>query len=87
MKINKRSLQAAKEKIICEKTKEITIKCCFYAMLLVLNGLEGFGKTRLQRVLDEFTKTLWDYQDRYGEVMLEALEDHVKQRKIEVHWR
>lgn len=47
MKINKRSLQAAKEKMICEKTKEITIKCCFYAMLLVLNGLEGFGKTRL----------------------------------------
>ncbi len=87
MKIRRVSIQEAREKRICEKTKEITIKCCFYAMLLVLNGLEGFGKKRLQRVLDEFTQTLWDYQDRYGEVMLEALEDHVKKRKIEVHWK
>lgn len=48
---------------------------------------EYIERGELQRVLDEFTQTLCDYQDRYGEVMPEALEDHVKQRKIEVHWR
>ncbi len=55
-------------------------------MLLVLNGLEGFGKKRMTRVYKEFQQTLWDYRHRYDEAMLDALERDVKARGIEVDW-
>ena len=87
MKIRKQSIQQAQQAARDHLIKSITIKCCFYAMLLVLNGLEGYGKKRLQRVFDEFAKTLNDYQERYDEAMADALEQHVVQRGIEVKWK
>ena len=86
MKIKRQSIQEAKEGMIREKTKEMTARCCFYAMILVLNGLEGYGKTRMTRVFKEFQQTLWDYNKRYDEAMLDALERDVKAREIEVNW-
>lgn len=82
MKIKRQAIQEARENLV----REHTIKCCFYDMLLVLNGLEGYGKTRMTRVFKEFQQTLWDYQNRYGEAMLDALERDVKAREIEVNW-
>ena len=82
MKIKRQSIQEARESLV----REVTIKCCFYAMLLVLNGLEGFGKKRMTRVYKEFQQTLWDYRNRYDEAMLDALERDVKAREIEVNW-
>ncbi len=82
MKISKKSIQLAREDLV----RELTVKCCFYAMILVLNGLEGFGKKRMTRVYKEFQQTLWDYRNRYDEAMLDALERDVKAREIEVNW-
>lgn len=82
MKIKRKSIQEARESLV----REVTIKCCIYDMLLVLNGLEGYGRTRLNRVFKEFKQTLWDYQERYGEAMMDALERDVKARGIEVDW-
>ena len=82
MKIRKQAIQEAREDMI----RGMTIRCCFYAMILVLNGLEGFGKKRMTRVYKEFQQTLWDYRNRYDEAMLDALERDVKAREIEVNW-
>jgi hypothetical protein len=82
MKIKRQSIQEAREGMI----RELTIRCCFYAMLLVLNGLEGFGKKKMTRVYKEFQQTLWDYRNRYDEAMLDALERDVKARGVEVNW-
>ena len=82
MKIRKQAIQEAREDMI----REMTIRCCFYAMILVLNGLEGFGKKRMTRVYKEFQQTLWDYRNRYDEAMLDALGRDVKARGIEVNW-
>lgn len=46
MKIRKQSIQQAQQAARDHLIKSITIKCCFYAMLLVLNGLEGYGKKK-----------------------------------------
>lgn len=53
MKIKRQSIQEARESLV----REVTIKCCIYDMLLVLNGLEGYGRTRLNRVFKEFKQT------------------------------
>lgn len=82
MKISKASLQAAREK----KLADLVISMCFLVTVLVLNGVFGFGKERLNRFSEEFAKTMHDYRNRYDEVALEALTKHAREKGIEVNW-
>lgn len=82
MKINKASLQQARER----KLADITLQMCFLVTVLVLNGVFGFGKDRLARFTAEFTQTMQDYRNRYDEVTLEALIKHAREKGIEVDW-
>ena len=41
----------------------------------------------MERFSKEFTQTIIDYRNRYGEVALEALEKHAKDKGIEVNWK
>jgi hypothetical protein len=82
MKIKQKTLQAAREK----KLADIVVSMCFLVTILVLNGVFGFGKDRLQRFAEEFAKTFHDYRNRYDEVALEALTKHAREKGIEVDW-
>ena len=82
MKISKASLQMAREK----KLADLVISMCFLVTVLVLNGVFGFGKERLNRFAEEFAKTMHDYRNRYDEVALEALTKHAREKGIEVNW-
>lgn len=66
---------------------DAAVSMCFLAAGLVLNGEFGFGEKRMERFSKEFTQTIIDYRNRYGEVALEALEKHAKQKGIEVNWK
>jgi hypothetical protein len=82
MKISKASLQMAREK----KLADLVISMCFLVTVLVLNGVFGFGKERLNRFSEEFAKTMHDYRNRYDDVALEALTKHAREKGIEVNW-
>ena len=82
MKINKASLQIAREK----KLADIVVKMCFLVTVLVLNGKYGFGKERLAKFSEEFGNTMKDYRNRYDDVTLDALVKHAKEKGIEVDW-
>lgn len=66
---------------------DTAVSMCFLAAGLVLNGEFGFGEKRMERFSKEFTQTIIDYRNRYGEVALEALKKHAKQKGIEVNWK
>jgi hypothetical protein len=54
-----------------------------YGALLVVNGKYGFAKKRLTDFGLEYFKTLDDYLERYGEVAVDAMLDHVKKLGFE----
>ena len=82
MKIKRQSIQEAREK----KLADLVISMCLLVTVLVLNGVFGFGKERLNRFSEEFAKTMHDYRNRYDEVALEALTKHAWEKGIELNW-
>ena len=70
-----------------EQIRSNAISLCYLAAVLTLNGKFGFGEKRMERFSKEFTQTIIDYRNRYGEVALEALEKHAKDKGIEVNWK
>lgn len=58
------------------------IMLCFYAAILVNNGVFGHGQKRLQSFADEYSKTMRDYLNRYDEVTLDAMRAHCEQLGI-----
>lgn len=70
-----------------EQLIDMAVSMCFLVAALTLNGVFGFGKERMERFSKEFTQTVIDYKKRYGDVALEALEKHAKEKGIEVTWR
>lgn len=60
------------------------VRIGMYAAFLVLNGKYGFGrKKRLPEFGREYLQTIDDYLNRYGEVAVEAMRDHVKKLGFE----
>jgi hypothetical protein len=82
MKISRKAIQRSREKQLVD----LVISMCFLVTVLVLNGVFGFGKERLNRFSEEFAKTMHDYRNRYDEVALEALTKHAREKGIEVDW-
>lgn len=82
MNISKQRIQRARE----EMAVDITVQTSFLVTALVLNGVFGFGKERIQRFATEYAQTMRDYRNRYDEVTLEALTKHAKAKGIEVEW-
>lgn len=58
------------------------IMLCFYAAVLVNNGVFGHGQKRLQKFADEYSKTMQDYLNRYDGVTLDAMRKHCEQLGI-----
>ena len=83
MKINKRSIQRAREEAIAEQVLHSAI----LISALVLNGVFGFGEKRMKRYIHEFAKMYTDYRNRYGEVAFDAIVKHAKEKGIEVVWK
>lgn len=83
MNISRQRIQRARE----EALVDVTVQMCFLVTVLVLNGIFGFGKERIQRFASEFSKTMKEYRNRYDEVTLEALTKHARQKGIEVDWQ
>lgn len=83
MTLSRKALQKAREETLIDTA----VSMCFLAAGLVLNGEFGFGTKRMERFSKQFTQTIIDYRARYGEVCLEALEKHAKEKGIEVTWR
>lgn len=82
MKINKRSIQRAREEAIAEQV----LRCAILVFCLVMNGKHGYGAKRLKGIVEDFAQTFRDYRGRYGEVALDAIEKHAKEKGIEVSW-
>lgn len=66
---------------------DMAVSMCFLAAGLTLNGQFGFGEKRMEKFSKEFVRTILDYRERYGDVALDALEKHAKEKGIEVTWR
>lgn len=81
--ISYKTRQALRE----EQLIDMAVSMCFLAAGLTLNGLFGFGEKRMEKFSKEFVKTILDYRERYGDVALDALEKHAKEKGIEVIWR
>ena len=82
MNIPKHLIQKRRE----EKAIDVTVQMCVLISLLVNNGEFKHGKGRLRIFAQRFTETFKDYIARYGEVALDALEKHAKEKGIEVDW-
>lgn len=75
-------MKANTRKAMEEAKLNTAIMLCFYAAILVNNGVFGHGQKRLQQFADEYSKTVQDYLGRYDEVTLDAMRAHCEQLGI-----
>lgn len=81
MNNRKRAEQIARENNLAYTA----IKMCVLAFALVMNA-HGYGDKRLPKLIAEVQQTMLDYNGRYDEVALAAMEKHAKAKGIEVEW-
>lgn len=86
MKRSKRAIEQALQRAREEKAVDVTVQMSFLISVLVLNGEFRFGKKRLPKYSALFAETFKDYMARYGEVALDAIIKHAKEKGIEVDW-
>ena len=86
MRRSKRAIEQAFQQAREQKAIDVTVQMSFLISVLVLNGEFGYGNERLQRFSAKFAETFKDYISRYGEVALDALIKHAKEKGIEVDW-